>query len=56
MRDVGRSRPKANFDQKADRKIRARRKNELQMHDEFWSLEDQLELLRDEYDYSPKGV
>jgi hypothetical protein len=48
MRDLGRSRPKASFDQKADRKIRARRKNELQMHDEYWDLRTQVEALRED--------
>lgn len=50
MRDLGRSRPKTSFDQKADRKIRARRKNALQMHDEYWDLRTQLETLREEED------
>lgn len=48
MREVGRSRSKAGFEQRAERKTRAHRKSQLQMQDEFWSLSDQLEELREE--------
>jgi hypothetical protein len=48
MREVGRSRSKANFDQRAERKLRAQRKNRLQADDGYWTLADQLASLRED--------
>ena len=50
MRDVGRSRSKTSFEQRAERKTRAHRREQLAMHDEYWTLQDQLEEFREDED------